>query len=83
MHPLIIQVSPVEALVFQAEFDNGGVRRYDVKPLISKISAFRELERITSLFNQIHVEGFGHAVAWNERLDLSAEEVWEHGEVVS
>ncbi len=82
MHPLIVQVSPVGALVFHAEFDNGCVRRYDMRPLINKIPAFQDLMRITALFNQIHVDGLGHAVAWNDSLDLAAEEVWQHGEAV-
>ncbi len=61
-------------------FDNGVRRRYDCKPLLTT-EVFRPL---TSdwLFRMVQADAGGHGISWNEEIDLSESELWEHSQLV-
>jgi hypothetical protein len=63
----------------EAVFQDGEKRRYDLTPLFSKFPAFQALKTIPGLFESVHVDTGGYAVAWNDDLDLESEDVWELG----
>lgn len=75
----ISEVKPSGKLTFDAVFTNGEKRRYDVAPLLSKFEAFHALRDVPGLFERIHVDAGGYAVAWNDELDLECEDVWTSG----
>lgn len=75
----IVSVTPSGELTFDAVFSNGDKRRYDVAPLLTKFSAFNALREVPGLFERIHVDAGGYAVAWNDELDLECEDIWELG----
>ena len=75
----ITSVTPMQDLTLLVHFSDGQAKTYAVRPLLARIPAFRSLEEIPGLFNQVHVEPGGYAVAWNDDLDLDGEEIWVNG----
>lgn len=75
----ISEVKPTGKLTFDAIFINGEKRRYDVTPLLSKFRSFQALQDVPGLFERIHVDAGGYAVAWDDELDLECEDIWELG----
>jgi len=59
------------------EFDNQQKRQYDVTPLFSK-EMFSPLKN-AALFKSVKVDAGGYAVFWNEDIDISEYELWQHG----
>lgn len=60
-------------------FKNGEQKLYDVKLLFLKYQAFTVLKTITGLFEQVKVDTGGYDIIWNDELDLSCNELYEHG----
>ena len=69
-------VTPLKDKILLAEFQDGTIKHYDVKPLKDKIPVFEMLDYVYGLFEQVHVDSGGLAVAWNDELDLDAEEIY-------
>lgn len=82
MFEKIIRVDAKEDYQLIAEFENGEKRHYDVRPLFQKIEAFQELETDPALFYKVEIVSTGSGIAWNERIDLASEEIWENGEYI-
>jgi hypothetical protein len=61
-------------------FDNGVRKRYDCKPLLTA-EAFRPLTN-DWLFQLVQTDAGGYGISWNEEIDLSESELWEHGQLV-
>lgn len=61
------------------QFRDGHVRVYDVKPLFERIPCFRYLQEHPEEFACVDVDTGGYGIVWNDELDLSCEELWEHG----
>lgn len=72
------KVHPIEDMLLSIEFENGVVKKYDVKQLIPQFPIFKKLEN-RALFNLVHVDCGGYAVAWNDEIDISEYELWEGG----
>ena len=72
-------ISTKESYILVALFECGEKKQFDVKPLFSKISAFQALQSIEGLFNQVRVDAGGYGISWNDELDLSCNDLWEHG----
>lgn len=72
-------VTPLPGLCLRVQFANGMTKLYDIAPLTKRIGAFRELET-DHLFENVEVDAGGYGVSWNDDLDLSCDELWEHGE---
>jgi len=66
-------------LFLLAEFQDGTVKKYDVKPLMKKIPAFQMLDYVPGLFNQVRVDTGGYGIVWNDEVDLSCDELYYNG----
>ena len=82
MFQKIKAIEPKDNFMLCATFENGEVREYDVKPLFDEIPDFEELKLINGLFKQVKVDVGGYGIVWNSRIDLSSDEIYEHGKVV-
>lgn len=43
-----------------------------------KIPSFAEL-KAGNRFEDVHIDVGGHGIAWNDRIDLSCQELWDNG----
>ncbi len=75
----IIEVKALNRYIISAVFQNGVEKEYDMCQLFSAIPQFEALEKEQGLFEQVSVDVGGYGISWNDELDLSAEEIWEHG----
>ncbi|MBQ7216900.1 MAG: DUF2442 domain-containing protein [Synergistaceae bacterium] len=75
----IKNVTPLKDMILLAEFQDGTVRHYDVKPLKEKIPVFGMLDYVHGLFEQVRVDAGGYGIVWNDELDLAAEEIYCNG----
>ena len=74
-------VSPLPDFVLSIQFSEGVTKLYDVKPLIERIAAFKILES-PDLFACVETDIGGYGIVWNDELDLSCDELYEHGVTV-
>ena len=72
-------VEPQPEWTLKVTFLDGTVKRYDVKPLFSLWEPFRTLQQVHGLFDQVKVDLGGYGISWNEDIDLSCNELWDHG----
>ncbi len=72
-------ITPLPDLMLMAEFHDGAVKVYDVKPLMDKIPVFKMLGYVHGLFEQVRVDAGGYGVIWNDEIDLSCDELYENG----
>ena len=75
----IKSVSALPKYKLSVEFCEGATKIYDVKPLLNRIPLFSELERRPELFASVSVDVGGYGIVWNDKLDLSSDELWENG----
>ena len=81
--PKILSVQPLEDKKLLVKFANGIEKNYDCKPLIKKFEPFKALENEV-FFKQVHVDGGGYGILWNDKVDLSEYELWTNAvEVVT
>lgn len=76
--PRACSVKPQEDYSILIRFNNGELREYDAKPLLSR-GIFSALEDI-SLFMQAHLEA--GTVVWNDDLDIAPELLYEQSVLV-
>lgn len=79
MHNKIKSVSVLLGLTLIADFENGEKREYDVRPLLDKWDAFKSLQEIPGLFEQVQVDVGGCGIVWNDDIDLSCDEIYYNG----
>lgn len=72
-------VEPLPDYMLSVQFEDGESKRYDVKPLFSKWDAFKSLQSIEGLFEQVKVDIGGYGIIWNEYIDLSCDELYYGG----
>lgn len=65
------------------QFAEGVTKLYDAKPLKGRIPAFAAFDTCPGLFEEARVDVGGCGIIWNDDLDLSCDELWEHGEEVA
>lgn len=75
----IKSVSPMPEYVLLLHFADGTAKKYDMKPLFSRLEAFQDLTVIPGLFEQVSVDPGGYGVSWNDDIDLDCEELWANG----
>lgn len=75
-------VNPLPDYKLSVQFTEGVTKIYDVKPLFDLWPVFQELKESTKLFNEVKVDGAGYGVSWNDRIDLSCDELFENGVAV-
>lgn len=79
----IKNVSPMPDFKLNVQFCEGVTKQYDIKPLFEKLPVFRSLEGNPQEFFCVSVDVGGYGVIWGDELDLSCDELWEHGIVVN
>lgn len=72
-------VEPLPDYMLSVQFEDGANKRYDVKPLFAKWDAFKSLQNIKGLFEQVRVDIGGYGIIWNDYIDLSCEELYYGG----
>lgn len=72
-------VLPLEDYMLSVQFEDGTSKKYDVKPLFSKWTVFKDLTNIKGLFEQVKVDMGGYGVVWNDDIDLSCDELYYNG----
>ena len=75
----VCAVTPLRDYCLLIRFENGETKRYDMTPLFDKWIAFRSLQSIKGLFEQVKVDVGGYGVSWNDDLDLSCDELYYNG----
>ncbi len=74
----VIDVVPLLDLELLVFFEDGAVKKFDVKKLFEQWPEYRALEN-ESLFKKIKVEAGGYGISWNEELDCSEGELYQNG----
>ena len=59
-------------------FENGVAKKFDVAPIIKDFPEYEAL-RDPAIFQFVQVEPGGYGISWNEELDCSEGELWNHG----
>ena len=72
-------VKPLEKYKLLVTFQNGEIKKYDVKPLFDKWQVFKDLIYINGLFQQVKVDAGGYGISWNDDIDLSCDELYYNG----
>lgn len=75
-------VTPMPDYNLLVHFTDGQAKQYDVEPLMTKFPAFQQLTD-HGLFESVSVDGSGYGISWNDDIDLSCDELWEHGTDIS
>jgi len=71
-------VKPLKDMILEIVFNNGIKKKYDIKLLLKKNEVFKKLKD-EKLFNEVKIDIGGYALIWNEKIDLSSEEIWNNG----
>ena len=79
----IKNVSALPDYLLSVQFSEGVTKLYDMKPLFEKLPVFAELKDNPEEFGCVTVDVGGYGIVWNDDLDLSCDELWEHGTVVA
>lgn len=74
----VLSVVPLDDMNLLVFFENGVVKKFDVKSILKDFPEFAALEN-RDLFDLVQVEAGGYGIAWNEALDCSEGELWENG----
>lgn len=74
----VTSVIPLDNLQLLIFFENGIVKKFNVRSIINEYPEFEDLEN-EDLFNLVRVESGGYGISWNEYLDCSEGELWENG----
>ena len=75
----IKSVSPLTDFMLSVQFSEGVTKLYDMKPLFKKLPVFAQLKDDPKEFSSVTVDVGGYGIIWNDDLDLSCDELWEHG----
>ena len=68
----------LEGTALEVSFEDGTVKRYDMRKLFSKYPQLRALEDRTLFLSAKLIGGYG--IIWNDELDLETETVYVDGE---
>ncbi|MBF0238068.1 MAG: DUF2442 domain-containing protein [SAR324 cluster bacterium] len=79
--PKIKAVQALDNHLLIIEFSNHENRQYDVRPLL-KLQTFAPLQN-DAFFKNVQIETGGHALVWNEDIDISEYELWSKGQFLS
>lgn len=72
-------VSPLPDFKLSVQFCEGVTKLYDVKPLFERLPIFCALKEKPAIFGSVSVDVGGYGIVWDDELDLSCDELWEHG----
>ncbi len=72
-------VKAIDNFILEIVFQDDTRKYYDVAPLFLKWPIFNDLKNIKGLFKNVQVDIGGYGIFWNEKIDLSCNELWENG----
>ena len=72
-------VQPLPEYNLLVQFQNGEQKLYNVQPLFDKWEGFKALGITRGLFEQVKVDVGGYGVSWNDKVDLSCDELYYNG----
>lgn len=72
-------VSALPDYKLSVQFSEGVTKIYDVQPLFTKIKPFTYFSSHPEIFYEVSVDVGGYGIIWNDDLDLSCDELWDHG----
>ena len=72
MRPKAVKVEPLENYVLKITFENGEIKKFDVKPYMEH-KAFKDLKKI-SIFNTVKISGL--SIAWVNGADICPDELY-------
>lgn len=75
----IKNVFPLPEHKLSVQFSEGVTKIYDMTPLFDKMPVFESLRDDLQEFSCVSVDVGGYGIIWNDDLDLSCDELWEHG----
>ena len=75
--PKIVAVQAINDRTLMIEFSNHEFKQYEITHLLEK-SLFKPLAH-PAFFKNFQIEPGGHALVWNEDIDLSEYELWRNG----
>lgn len=75
-------VAPLSGFKLSVQFSEGVTKLYDMDPLFEKIPAFQYLRDNPADYQNVSVDVGGYGIIWDDDLDLSCDELWEHGTAV-
>jgi len=75
--PKIIAAKAINNHTLIIQFSNREIKQYDITPLLAK-TPFQPLKN-PAFLKSFHIEIGGHALVWNEDIDLSEYELWRNG----
>ena len=75
----IKNVAPLPDYRLSVQFSEGVTKIYDIKPLFDRLPIFAALKDDKQTFYNVSVDVGGYGIVWNDELDLSCDELWEHG----
>lgn len=78
----IKNISALPDFKLSAQFSEGVTKIYDMKPLFERFPAFRQLKDHPEEYRAVQVDVGGYGIIWDDELDLSCDELWEHGVTV-
>lgn len=79
----ITGVSALPEHRLSVHFWNGVTKIYDMRRTFEKWPQFKELVRNERLFAKVKVDVGGYGIVWNDELDLSCDELWHNGRLVT
>jgi hypothetical protein len=79
-NPRVRRVTACGRASLAVEFDNGAEKVYDCTGLLARPEF--ELLRTPAFFRAVRVDPGGYGISWNDRMDLSADELWANGTLV-
>lgn len=77
----IREVKALENFVVSVIFQEGIEKEYDLKELFPEYPQFLQLKDNKDFFEQVQVDVGGYGISWDDKLDLSAEELWDNGKL--
>lgn len=75
----VASVEPGADCSLNVLFLDGTRKEYDIRRLFDRYPMFRQLATDKALFRQVKVDQGGYGVSWNDELDLSCDELYDHG----
>ncbi len=79
IHHKVKEINALDNYYLSVDFEDGKKKIYDMKKLIYKIDDFKPLLYINGLFKQVKVDVGGYGIFWNDRIDLSCNELYNNG----
>ena len=72
------EVYPQNNRQLSVVFADGSTKTYNVNPLLERFPSFNALTD-DALFSSVSVDPGGYGISWNDDIDISCDELWEHG----